>query len=277
MAYFNTKNQSKIYYERSGKEGALSLIFIHGFTCDHTYWKYQTRSFEQDFDVVALDLGGHGQSTSDISRCNITSYAEDVAELISALSLNKPILIGHSMGCRVSICAAGMLDNQVRGLALLDSGLLADEQDLEAILGIIDGMIANTGYPAFARALFESMFLDSADPELKARVIEQAMAFDAEIGHQLGKDLIAWEALEQRTTLKKITAPILGVVTTVVTQGLSRRPIELDERDPWSQMMLENAPQTEIVNIPETGHFIMQERPEELNALLKEFFDRHSG
>ena len=279
MAYFTTKNQSEIYYQRSGKEGAQALLYIHGFTCDSSHWANQISFFENqpaDYDIVAVDLGGHGKSKSDITFCNITQYADDLIALINKLGLNKPFLIGHSMGCRVSLCAASQMNDQLGGLALLDSGLLADEQNVEEALNRIDEVVAGMGFPAFAKVMFENMFFHNADPALKDSIVEQASSFDAELGLQLGKSLIRWEGFELSSVLEKIEIPILGVCTTETMPDFSRRPLSVDERDRWATLVLEKAPHAEIVNIPETGHFLMQERPEEVNSLLKEFFEEHT-
>jgi len=50
-----------IAYESSG-EGETTLVFVHGWSCDRTYWKAQQAEFSRDFRVVLVDLAGHGES-----------------------------------------------------------------------------------------------------------------------------------------------------------------------------------------------------------------------
>ncbi len=50
-----------IAYETRG-EGTPALVFVHGWSCDRTYWDGQLPAFSRQFKVVAVDLAGHGES-----------------------------------------------------------------------------------------------------------------------------------------------------------------------------------------------------------------------
>ena len=45
-------------------QGTPALVFVHGWSCDRSYWAGQLEAFSRDFTVVAPDLGGHGESDS---------------------------------------------------------------------------------------------------------------------------------------------------------------------------------------------------------------------
>ena len=60
MAYFTTKDNCKIYYEEHGS--GEPLIFIHGWSCNHKFFKYQVEEFAKDYRVILYDFRGHGQS-----------------------------------------------------------------------------------------------------------------------------------------------------------------------------------------------------------------------
>ena len=274
MSFFTTSKGSQIYYERTGKAGAQPLVLIHGLTCDHTHWTNQIEFFSDRFDIVALDQGGHGQSHRDIDNCTIATYADDVVELIDALSLNNPILVGHSMGCRVALGAGNQLGEQLTALVLIDSGLIANKENLSEVRDKLDLAVESYGFAAFTELMFSKMFFDNADPAVKQQIVNQAKAFDPAIGRKLSKDLMAWDANVFADTAKKISCPILGVCATVTLPGFERRPLTVDETGEWSAAMKEIAPHTEIVNIPETGHFVMQERPEQLHKLMDDFIGR---
>ena len=44
--------------------GAPPLVFVHGWSCDRTYWRHQIDDFAGRHEVVAIDLAGHGESGS---------------------------------------------------------------------------------------------------------------------------------------------------------------------------------------------------------------------
>ncbi len=52
-----------VYYESQGK-GARTLVLIHGWTCDHTFWDAQSPALAAKYKVLALDLPGHGRSSA---------------------------------------------------------------------------------------------------------------------------------------------------------------------------------------------------------------------
>ena len=60
MAYFTTKDNCKIYYEEHGS--GEPLIFIHGWSCNHKFFKYQVDEFAKKYRVILYDFRGHGQS-----------------------------------------------------------------------------------------------------------------------------------------------------------------------------------------------------------------------
>src|SRR5260370_1290299 len=51
----------RIAYEAHG-EGSPALVFVHGWSCNRSYWRQQLQPFSRQFKVVALDLAGHGDS-----------------------------------------------------------------------------------------------------------------------------------------------------------------------------------------------------------------------
>lgn len=87
----------RIAFEVHG-QGPLALVFVHGWSCNRSFWAGQIEPFSKQFKVVAVDLAGHGDSGRNRERWTIQSYGDDVAAVVEKLNLNRVILIGHSMG-----------------------------------------------------------------------------------------------------------------------------------------------------------------------------------
>ena len=51
---------TEISYSYYGK-GKELILFVHGWSCDKTYWDNQVEYFRKDYQVVTIDLGGHGK------------------------------------------------------------------------------------------------------------------------------------------------------------------------------------------------------------------------
>ena len=110
----------ELVYDVRGK-GSTTLVFVHCWACDRTYWKNQLDEFAKTFRVVSLDLGGHGQSGDNRAQWTIASLGGDVQAVVEKLDLKNVILVGHSMGGPVSLDAARRMPGRVRGIACVET------------------------------------------------------------------------------------------------------------------------------------------------------------
>ena len=83
-----------IHYEVHG-EGEPTLVFIHGWSCDRSYWQAQVDYFAKKYQVITIDLAGHGESGTNRSEWNLRNYGTDVVSVVNALQLEKLVLVGH--------------------------------------------------------------------------------------------------------------------------------------------------------------------------------------
>src|SRR5689334_8938781 len=84
------------------------LVLLHGFTGSGVNWTGHTEVFAQYFQVITIDLLGHGQTDApvDLARYRIESAASDLVAILDKLSLDKVTLLGYSMGGRLALYAA---------------------------------------------------------------------------------------------------------------------------------------------------------------------------
>jgi pimeloyl-ACP methyl ester carboxylesterase len=95
-----------------------AVIFLHGAGFDRTAWRLQSRWFaHHDRSVLAVDFPGHGWSDGP-ALTSISAMADWTARLIEAAGLKQAALIGHSMGALVALDCAGRYPDKVRGLGL---------------------------------------------------------------------------------------------------------------------------------------------------------------
>ena len=69
-------SMTKIHYVEEGK-GDLTLLFIHGWCINSSYWSSQIKYFSRQYKVIAIDLPGFGKSTSIRNEWTIEKYGED--------------------------------------------------------------------------------------------------------------------------------------------------------------------------------------------------------
>jgi pimeloyl-ACP methyl ester carboxylesterase len=94
------------------------VVFLHGAGFDRTAWRLQTRFFaHHGRSVLAVDFPGHGWSDGP-ALSSIAALADWTAELIESAGLKTAALVGHSMGALVALDCAGRHSERVRALGL---------------------------------------------------------------------------------------------------------------------------------------------------------------
>ena len=99
-----------------------SLVFIHGSGSDHTCWSYQYSRLHKQFNIVALDLPGHGSSTGG-GENDVDQYCLWIKKLLDVLQLKKPVLIGHSLGAAIAMKFALRYPQDVAGIVPVGGGI----------------------------------------------------------------------------------------------------------------------------------------------------------
>lgn len=105
-----------------GDPTAQPVLMVHGMRGHARWFTPVGPAVAARYRALSLDLRGHGES-GHAPPYGPSSYAQDVVALVDALALQRPILVGHSMGGRVTTLAAGLLGDRVAGLVVVDSGL----------------------------------------------------------------------------------------------------------------------------------------------------------
>ncbi|KUG07497.1 alpha/beta fold hydrolase [Solirubrum puertoriconensis] len=90
-------------------KGEQTLVFVNGFGCDQTMWRYLLPSFSQAYNMVLFDHVGAGLSAADAyvpeRYAKLQSYADDLLEICEHLRLEQPVLVGHSVGAMIGALA----------------------------------------------------------------------------------------------------------------------------------------------------------------------------
>jgi len=248
-------------------------VFVHGFLCSHEDWRFQLKALKSEHEVVACDLRGHGKTPGRPQECSIEHYGGDVAALVNNLDLPNPILVGHSMGCRVVLEANRLISSsgpeRVAGMVLVD-GSRFGTGDPDAAEAAAQAQIAQAGYAAWAEELFRQMFFQStpATERLVARAVRQS----AEIGAALWPRSARWDAGTLEPALAAVRAPLLVIQTTTRDAQTGKRgPLKAGQTTPWLDLLRTGIPACRIEILPGLGHFPQLEVPARVNQLIAEF------
>jgi pimeloyl-ACP methyl ester carboxylesterase len=243
-------------------------VFVHGFLCSHEDWKFQLKELQQSHEVVACDLRGHGATPGRPHEVSIEHFGGDVAALVNNLELTKPVLIGHSMGCRVVLEANRLMPERIGGIVLVD-GSRFGTGDPAAAEAAAQAQIAQTGYTAWATELFRQMFLEQTPAT--ERLVQRAVRQSAEIGGALWPRSARWDAGTLEPALAAVRAPVLVIQTTTRDPATGKRgPMQAGQTSPWLELLRKSV-NAKIEVLPNLGHFPQLEAPERVNALIADF------
>ncbi|MEN8133550.1 MAG: alpha/beta hydrolase, partial [Pseudomonadota bacterium] len=111
---------SLIRYDTKG-QGRLTIVFVHCWTCSHKFWTPQLEYFAKQYQVVWVDLAGHGESGSHREQYTMQSFGQDVAAVVQETNAQQVVLVGHSMGGPVALEAAKLLGDRAIGIIGVDT------------------------------------------------------------------------------------------------------------------------------------------------------------
>jgi pimeloyl-ACP methyl ester carboxylesterase len=117
---FADVNGQRLRYEDSGGDGA-PVILSHGFLMDREMFAPQVEALAPEFRVITWDERGHGETESDLESFTYWDSARDCLGLLEHLGIERAVLGGMSQGGFLSMRAAVLAPERVRGLVLIDT------------------------------------------------------------------------------------------------------------------------------------------------------------
>jgi len=118
-------NEIRIHYYHATPAPAKPVIVMaHGVTDIGLSWTTLTEELEADYDIYMVDARGHGLTDPSTETDTRDTGVEDLAGFIREMKLDKPILMGHSMGAGTVMRLAAKYKDLGRAVILLDPGLV---------------------------------------------------------------------------------------------------------------------------------------------------------
>jgi pimeloyl-ACP methyl ester carboxylesterase len=248
------------------------IVFVHGWTMSSRLWRRQ-HALADVFQVVTVDLRGHGRSQSVLRGHTVSRYAQDVREVIRALDLRGAVLAGWSMGGSVVLDYWSRFGaDRLGGIALVESSPspMADVPwnthryrglGPEAVEGDMAVMAANRR--AFGERFVNEMFLSGEAPPhaLRWMLAEHLLASD-QTASAIYTD---YTARDYTSVLPTVSVPALAVY------GRSRH---MCFGPSTGRYVAGSIPEARFVILEQSGHMPFYEEPETFNAEMTQFLNR---
>jgi pimeloyl-ACP methyl ester carboxylesterase len=246
----------KLAYNDRGA-GKPAFVFVHGWTCDRTFFAPQAEHFARRHRVVSPDLRGHGESDKPRGPYPISAYADDLAYVIAQLGLGKVVAVGHSMGGIAVLQLAAAYPDCVAAIVMVDPAAFVRPPEQRALTEEMVAAIEAGNQEPRRQFIADSMFLPTSDRELVENVAAVMMAAPSHVAAGAMRGILAFDGPLVATQCK---VPALHLATST-----PRNPPHL-----MSQWL------PTVVNgwTVGAGHFSQLEAPDQVNAMIEGFL-RH--
>jgi len=258
---YATVNGLRTYFDREGS--GRPMVMVHGASQDSTSWRYNVPYFASDYDVLAVDLPGHGKSEipADGPVRSVRPYADHIWGLIRELDLRDPIVVGHSLAGAIALRIAVDHSADIAAVVDVDGAAFTVAQATHYREGMLDLVSINP--TDWLETMFLSVLGRTTPLARKKVMASDARRVAPEVA--LG-DLYAYTGCDFIDELDKITAPVFVLVG----------------EDDWS-CTPELAQQTyDRITAPKeykmwetVGHIPHTEQPDVFNSTLSDLLNKY--
>lgn len=253
----------QINYKITHAEAAdLTVIFIHGFPFDCSIWDTQMEALPANICGIAYDIRGFGKSSGGHHYFSIDLFAADLIRLIEALSLQRVVLCGVSMGGYIALRAAQRSSDQLAGLILCDTNAAADSNEgklkrFASIEQIMSGRRAE-----FTEGFLKGLFSRRTQEENEGLV----QSIRRIISETSDETICATQlALASRTESVAFLPAI--AVPALIIRGAEDQLMSVEQAEQLDGLMKSDG----IMEIADAGHLPNAENPAAFNEVMNRF------
>ncbi|HET6439039.1 MAG TPA: alpha/beta hydrolase [Anaeromyxobacter sp.] len=233
------------------------VVLLHGLTGNGACFTPLARALEGESDLFMPDARGHGGSSAPPHGYRYDDHASDVAGLLRALKLPRPVLLGHSMGGMTAALVASRAAGALRGLVLVDPTFLSLERQRE----VRGSDVAERHRRALGLAKADLVAQARARHPRRSPEMLELLA-QARLQTRMGAlDVLTPPQPEYRHLVKAIDVPILLVMgdeSPVVTLEMATELRGLN-------------PRLRIEQVRDAGHGLPFDQPERLGEVVGSF------
>ena len=248
----------RLYYERAGS-GDPELLFLPGWCCDHTAFQPQFDHFARAHGVTSLDLRGCGESDAPEDGYSIPQLADDVVAVCGAVGIERPVLVGHSLGGMIAVELAARYPSFASALVLVDPGPIDPLPETVEFFRGFANQLAGPDGEAIRREYVHDM-LGARDEELTRWIVDHMCAVPQAVAAAVARGVCEWNGQER---FARCQLPVLLIRA------------ELRD-DPDALRLRQIKPDLEVGVTVGAGHFNQLEVPQQVNAMIERFLEQNA-
>ncbi len=256
-------NGIDLYYEITGE--GHPLLLIHGLGSSSRDWEYQLPAFKDHYQVITVDLRGHGKSSKPRGPYSIRGFADDVAALLKALNLESVHVMGISMGTAVGFELVLAYPEMVHTFIGVNMGVSLPVKTMQEKWQFLKRtlIVKLVGMKKMGEFLAPRLFPDPAQEHLIKIVADRWAENDKKAYLNAMNALKNWSVEEK---LSQIQVPTL-----IVASDGDYTPVHVKEE------YVVKIPQAKLVVMEQAHHAVPVEKPEEFNTIVLDFLKQHNA
>ncbi len=270
-------NGTTIAYTDQGK-GSETLIFIHGLGSYLPAWNKNIEDLSQNYRTIAIDLPGYGKSSKENIQVGMAAYAQTVLQLMDKLKIKQATLVGHSMGGQIAITTALQAPDRVSKLVLAaPAGLetFTEQQKQLFKMTVTPESVQNTSSDKAAANIKINFYQMPADAQFMVDDRLQ-IANSPDFGNYSKAVAASVAAMvdepvhDKLTQLQTPTLIIFGEQDALIPNKYLNPTLTTQAVAAIGKEKIKNS---EVVLLPEAGHFVQYEQAEAFNKAVREFLN----
>jgi len=260
-----TVGELEIAYLRNSEiNNGDTIVLVHGFGANKDNWTRIARELTDDFNVYAIDLPGHGESSKPLDLgYRLEQQVGHLARILRALDINEMHMMGNSMGGAITALYAAAYPEQIKTAVLFDpAGILQYESELVDLVVAGDNPLIPSKPGDFERLMDFALEKKPFLPWPILGVMEEQAIANRKVNEVIFAAIRdAGFEPDFRNTIARIKDPVL------VVWGKEDRVI--DYRN--GEVFVDAIPGARLEVLEGIGHAPMIEAPEESARLFLEF------
>ena len=276
MAQSAASTVGTLTVERHGNQGP-AVILIPGLEGGPWVWQQTIEHLSKHHVVYAVTLAGFNGVPPPADGGSLFDRADaSLLQLIRQDKINKPVLVGHSLGGTLALRFAGEHPALISGVVAVDGLPIfpgmerVSAEQRQAMAKRMEQQMAGATPAQFkAQALVYMQKIGLVDRQLAAKYASMNARSDIKASAQyMAEDL----AFDGRPGLKRANVPILEI-SPFYAPDFSKPPMVMSEAQKvaYYQSLLANAPSASVVSIGPSRHYVMLDQPQKFQRVLDGF------